>query len=241
MFGGSWRGDDEAYVGAASHLRCRALPRVAPDLSPVRLGAASPPGPCCPQARRSRARKVWWRLLSRAGPTHRCRRWCRSNSRWKPGDRRVSGLQYRGVDLRRPFAASGNVADFRPGDPETELLSDLHRAAQPLRVDGDPVAQPARHSSTCAPGAACRALRRHPGAGRCKPAAVRPKSLLWIDVPLRSRSREWLLSARKPTPMITLTDDEVGWIAVGPQAALERRGYRRKRSLKRVTINRYLL
>ena len=33
----------------------------------------------------------------------------------------------------------------------------------------------------------------------------------------------------------------VGWIAVGPQAALERRGYRRKRSLKRVTINRYLL
>jgi hypothetical protein len=105
----------------------------------------------------------------------------------------VSLLQYPGVDLRRPCAASGNVADFRPGAPETELLSDLHRAAQPLRVDGDPVAQPARHSSTCAPGAACRALRRHPGAGRCKPAAVRPKSLLWIDVPLRSRSREWLL------------------------------------------------
>ena len=85
------------------------------------------------------------------------------------------------------------VATWLISGPETELLSDLHRAAQPLRVDGDPVAQPARHSSTCAPGAACRALRRHPGAGRCKPAAVRPKSLLWIDVPLRSRSREWLL------------------------------------------------
>jgi hypothetical protein len=40
-------------------------------------------------------------------------------------------------------------------------------------------------SSTCAPGAACRALRRHLRAARCKPAAVRPKSLLWIDVPLR--------------------------------------------------------
>jgi hypothetical protein len=125
----------------------------------------------------------------------------------------------------RPCAASGNVADFHPGAPETELSSDLHRAAQPLRVDGDPVAQPARHSSTCAPGAACRGLRRHPGAGRCKPAAVRPKSLLWIDVPLRSRSREWLLLPRCGHSILRDRDPFSGYLRRKPSES-DRRGRR---------------
>jgi hypothetical protein len=49
------------------------------------------------------------------------------------------------------------------------------------------------------------------------------------------------LHAPFPTFAPMVSNGSVGWIAVGPQAALERRGYRRKRSLKRVTINRYLL
>jgi len=77
-----------------------------------------------------------------------------------PGDRRVSRLQYRGVDLRRSRSARGNMVDCRHRrQPVAELLSDLHRATQPLGVDGDPVAQSARHSSPCAPRGACRALR----------------------------------------------------------------------------------
>jgi MFS family permease len=88
-----------------------------------------------------------------------------------PGDRRVAGLQYRGVGLRRPRSASSNVADRRHRrQPVAELLSDRHRAAQPLRVDGDPIARPARHSSHCAPRGACRAVRRDPGAGRRQPS-----------------------------------------------------------------------
>src|SRR6516225_2959506 len=89
------------------------------------------------------------------------------------GDRRVAELQHRGVDLRRPRSAGGNIANCRyRRQPIAELLPDLHCAAQPRCADGDPESQPPR-------GWSPRAHRRASGALRDSRGLV--DTFCWID------------------------------------------------------------